>query len=161
VSSQSVADLLGEDLSHDELGQDLVGASLIAGYIPERAIAHVPAMQLGDGLAGPPNDQQLYIGRDDRPLAVDELGRQGPFLLKMGTLARHRAGRSFPLNYEWGAGIDQTNPGRVPEQDTRTNSPLNPGELPEAHAGVPAAEVLRSARTVFFTTTPQVGWEGW
>jgi len=159
MSTQSVMDLIGEDLVGDTLGEDRVGPDLYAGYIPERAIVHVPPMQLGDGLAGPINDQPLQIFRDDRPLAVDELGMQGPFTGPK--LARHRAGRQFPLNYEWGDWFDPTLPGRVPTQDTRRPSPLSPGEAASAHDGVPATELIGPARTVYFTATPQVGWDGY
>lgn len=144
MSTQSVMDLLGEDVVEQY------------GFVPDRSIDHIPMVQLGDGLAGPPNDQPLQIFRDTRPLAVDELG-----MGHLGRVARHRAGRTFPLNYEWGGWFDNTLPGRAPKQDARRMSPLYPGQAPEAHEGVPAPEVIRNPRTVMFTATPQVGWEGW
>lgn len=143
MSTQSVIDLLG-----DELG----------GTPPrlEREVAYIPMMQLGDGLAGPENDQPLEIFRDTRVLAVDELG-----MGHLGKLARHRAGRAFPLNEEWGAWFDPDMPGRPPTQDTLRPSPLYPGQSPSWHDGVAAPEVIRGPGTVFFTATPQVGWEGY
>lgn len=159
--AQNVYDLLGEDLTHDELGEDLQGG-LISGYIPDRSIVHVPAVQLGDGLAGPPNDQQLVIARDNRPIATDELGQQGPWNLNMaGKLARHRAGRQFPLNYEWNAGLDQSNPGLVPQEDALLPSVFDPSQSPSWYVGDPPAELTPTARTVYFTATPTVGWEGY
>ncbi|HET9721122.1 MAG TPA: hypothetical protein VFP55_13660 [Solirubrobacteraceae bacterium] len=159
MSTQTVMDLLGENVAGGGLGEDMTGADLYAGYIPERALLHIPPVQLGDGLAGPENDQPLQIFRDTRPLAVDELGMQGPF--QDPKLARHRAGRQFPLNDQWNAGLDQTLPGRVPTQDSLHPSPLYPGQDPDYYPGVPPTEVLASPRTVFFTATPQVGWEGY
>ena len=141
MSTQSVLDLIGDE------GYD---------FVPNRSVVVMPPVQLGDGLAGPENDQALQIFRDDRPLAVDELG-----MGHLGKLARHRAGRYLPLNYEYGAWFDNSLPGRPPVEDHRTPSPLYWGQSPEAHDGVPATEVIRNPRTVFFTATPQVGWEGW
>lgn len=161
MSSQSVADLLGESLAHDPYGEDLAGEDLHAGYIPERSVVHIPQLQLGDGLAGPPNDQPLQIFRDNRVIATDELGMQGPFHLSTSAVARHRAGRMFPLNYEWDDALDQTLPGRVPAQDVLRPSVLSPGEQPAWHDGVPPVEVLPAAHTVYFTATPQVGWQGY
>lgn len=160
MSTQSVADLIGETLtSHDPYGEDMQGAELYAGFIPDRSVVHIPQMQLGDGLAGPPNDQQLQIQRDNRPIAVDELGMQGPF---MWTKVAHiRAGRMFPLNYEWDDALDQVYPGRVVMEDVLHPSPLSPGQQAAAHDGVPPVEVMRHAHTVFFTATPAVGWEGY
>jgi hypothetical protein len=142
--TDSVADLIGEDVVTDY------------AFVPDRAVVVITNVQLGDGLAGPPNDQPLQILRDDRPLPVDELG-----VGHLGKVARHRAGRSFPLNYAWGLGVDQTLPGRPPQMDTLHPSPLYPGQSPDAHDGVPAPEVIRNPHTVFYTATPQVGWHGW
>lgn len=153
-------DLLGETYSsHDPYGEDLVGGDLFAGYIPERVVEHVPQMQLGDGLAGPPNDQALQIFRDNRVIATDELGMQGPFTGQK--LARHRAGRMFPLNYGWGDNLDPSLPGLEVLQDVLVPSKLSPGQQAAAHDGVPPVEVLGSARSVYFTATPQVGWAGY
>ncbi|HWD76349.1 MAG TPA: hypothetical protein VG371_14505 [Solirubrobacteraceae bacterium] len=161
MSTQSVIDLLGEDLAGGSLGENLITDDLIAGYIPERAVVYQPPMQLGDGLAGPLNDQQLYIGRDDRPIATDELGMQGPFMLSIGAIARHRAGRSFPLNLDWNEGLDDTLPGLIPEDAGYRAAPLSPGGLPGAHDGVPAVELVENPRTVFYTASPSVGWAGY
>lgn len=160
MSAQTVRDLIGEDLRSDPLGEDMAG-SLTAGYIPGRDVRYLPPVQLGDGLAGPPNQQQLKIYRDARPIATDELGMQGPFYLRIGAIARHRAGRSFPLNYQWGAGLDPTLPGRVPTQESRELSPFGPGMLPDTHAGVAPVELTPTARTVYYTATPMVGWQGY
>jgi hypothetical protein len=161
MSGQSIASLLGEDLNADALGlgEDRDGHSLIAGYRVDRSIIHVPLAQLGDGLAGPPNDQPLQIFRDDRPIATDELGQQGPFMWEK--LARHRAGRAFPLNFEWNAGIDQHLPGRAPVEDHRTMSPWYWGQEPDAHDGMLPPEVLPNPHTVFYTASPNVGWAGY
>jgi hypothetical protein len=144
MGTQSVYDLLGEDVAAD---------------YPHPAAPMVDVfslVQLGDGLAGPPNDQPLQAFRDTRPLAVDELG-----MGHLGKVARHRAGRSFPLNYAWGAGLDLSLPGRPPQQDELHPSVFGPGQDPALYAGVPGPEVVRNPRTVLYTATPQVGWYGW
>lgn len=160
MSTQSVHDLIGESGGPLGLGEDMTG-SLTAGYLPDRSIVHIPQMQLGDGLAGPPNDQQLQIFRDNRPIATDELGLQGPFFLPQMAIARHRAGRTFPLNYEWDGGFDPSMLERAPEMDARHLSPLSPGQLPDFHDGVPPVEVLPSPRSVYYTASPNVGWQGY
>jgi hypothetical protein len=144
MSTQSVADLVGEEVVQDY------------GFIPARDVVVIPPLQLGDGLAGPENDQPLQIFRDTRPLSVDELGAG-----HLGKLARHRAGRYMPYNLTWGAWFDPHLPGRPPEQDALHPSPLYPGQDPAAHEGVPATEVVRNPRTIFYTASPEVGWEGW
>lgn len=162
TDDQSIGYLLGEDLDTDPLGADLAGASLISGYIPERSLVIVPPVQIGDGLAGPVNDQQLVIARDNRPLAVDELGKQGPFQLEIGKYARHRAGRQFPLNYQFGAGLDPSLPnGDVPLQDQLGPSVFGPQQDPENFEGFQPAEILPATRTVFNTASPNVGWSGY
>lgn len=160
MSCQNVYDLLGEDYTHDELGEDLQGG-LISGYIPDHSVVHFVPTQIGDGLAGPPNQQDLVIFRDDRPIATDELGMQGPWNLDIGKVARHRAGRQFPLNEGWNAGLDDTNPGLVPQQDALLPSVFDPSQSPEWYVGDPPAELGPTARTVYFTATPQVGWTGY
>jgi hypothetical protein len=155
---QDVRDLIGEDLRSDPLGENMAGDPL-AGYIPERTILFVPQVQLGPALVGPPNDQPLEIYRDDRPIATDELGMQGPFIWRK--LARRSAGRTFPLNYEWGATLDPQLPGMLPEQQTRGPSPLSPGQDPLLHDGVQPVEVLPTTRTVWYTASPDVGWVGY
>lgn len=138
---------------YDLLGEDVVEEY---GYVPDRAVAFVPQVVLGDPAAGPPNDQPLQIFRDTRPLAVDELG-----MGHLTKVARRAEGRTFPLNDDWGDWFDTSLPGRAPQQDTRTNSPLSPGQDPAAHAGVHPPEVIRNPHTVYYTATPWVGWEGW
>lgn len=138
---------------HDLLGDDVVDEY---GFVPDRAIVIVSNVQIGDGLAGPENDQPLQIFRESRPLAVDELG-----MGHLGKLARHRAGRSVPLNYTFGAGLDPVLPGRPPEQDVLHPSVFGPGQDPAWHDGFPGAQVIRNVHTVYYTATPQVGWEGW
>lgn len=157
-----MAELLGEDLANYPLGEDLAGPDLIDGWIPGRSIEFIPPMQLGDGLAGPPNDQQFQIYRDNRPIPADSVGMLvggGPSHL--GIVARHRAGRQFPLNYEWNAGLDQGFPGMLPQQDALYPSPLYWGQAPGAHDGVPPTELLPPTRTVFYTASPRVGWAGY
>lgn len=161
MSTQSVADLLGENLTADPFGEDMAG-SLAAGYIPDRSLVYIPMMILGPPLVGPVNDQQLQIYRDNRPIATDELGMQGPFQLDINKYGRHSAGRTFPLNLEWNAGVDQSMYERVPEQDSALSSPYDPSQLPDwGYAGNPAVEVIPGARTVFYTATPNVGWDGY
>lgn len=138
--------------------RDLIGEDVVEeyGFVPDRSVQVFVPLQIGDGLAGPPNDQPLQVFRDTRPLAVDELG-----MGHLGKVARHRAGRSLPLNYDWGGWFDTSLPGRAPTQDSRELSPLSPGQLPAAHEGVHPPEVIRNPRTVLYTATPQVGWEGY
>lgn len=138
---------------YDLLGEDVV---VEYGYVPERSVAFVPLVQIGDGLAGPPNDQPLQIFRDTRPLAVDELG-----MGHLGKVARHRAGRAFPLNDSFDSGLDHTLPGRAPEQDMLRSRSFGPAQDPGLHAGVLAPEVVTNPRTVYWTATPDAGWDGW
>lgn len=159
MSTQSVADLIGEGPGDSGLGEDLAGEDLTTGYIPGRGVDYVPLVQLGDGLAGPPNEQQFVIYRDNRVIPADELGRQGPFILKQGTVARHRAGRSFPLNDEWNAGLDLGMVERVPEQDVRSMSPFGPDQEPSWYAGVPGPEILPATFSVPYTLSPAVGYD--
>jgi hypothetical protein len=160
----TIAQLLGEPLTTaDPYGQDLCGPDLYAGYIPGRGVEYIPQVTMGDGLAGPLNIQQLQIQRDDRPIAVDELGRQGPFQLAQGMIARIRAGHEFPLNYEYGpAALDNGMVERVPEQDAQTFAPYGPDQSAAwGYDGTYPPEVLPSARTVFYTASPNVGWDGY
>lgn len=147
MAYQNVADLIGES------------ASLQNDELPAHVIDYIPPVQLGDGLAGPANDQQFAIYRDTRPIQADELQDLTSPTPHLGIVARHRAGRSFPLNYTWGpAGFDFTLPGMVPLQNHRRMSPLSPGGLPRAHDGFKAPEVLKPRRTIFYTSTKHVGW---
>jgi hypothetical protein len=161
---QGIGQLLGENFASDPLGlgSDLVDPDdLTAGYIPERSILYVPQTIIGDGLAGPVNDQMLMIGRDTRPLAVDELGKQGPFQLEIGKWARHRAGRMFPLNYDWGAGLDPSLPeAGMPLEEGAVPSVLSPEQSPDGWLGVPPVEIIADAHTVYYTASPNVGWGG-
>lgn len=161
MSYQSVSDLLGENLSDGlGLGEDMTG-NLISGYIPERTVEFSPLTQIGDGLAGAPNEQHLQIFRDDRPIATDELGVNGPFVIEWRKLAHHSAGRSFPLNYGWTAGLDQTNPGLLPRNPDSSlyPSPLYWGQDPDSFGGMAPVEVLPAAHTVYYTASPNVGWQ--
>lgn len=158
----SVEQLSSEGPGPIGLGENLTGDDLYAGYIPDRSLLFSPQTVIGDGLAGPVNDQPLQIFRDNRVIATDELGMQGPFHLEQGKLARHRAGRMFPLNYDWVDSSQQGLTGLVPEQDARQLSPLEfPGEYPEAHSGFMPVEVIGNPTTVFYTVSPDVGFEGY
>lgn len=161
TAAQSVADLIGEPLPAGSLGVDQDDPGLIAGYIPERNIDYLPPTQIGDGLAGPDNVQLLFIGRDRRPLAVDELGMQGPFVLMWTAIARHRAGRSFPYQDDFSDGIDLGAAERAPIQDALRPAVFTPGMLPPAHAGEQPVELTPNARTVYYTASPDVGWDGY
>jgi len=156
ASTLSIAQLTGGETSPAEpLGQNMSG-ELVFGFIPDREIDYIPQMQLGDGLAGPLNDQPLQIWRDNRVIATDELGMQGPFQ-GWRMVARRSAGRTFPLNYEFSAGIDPSNPGRLPTQQTMAPSvfPLGWEE------GFQPVEVLPNPNTVFYTANPATGWQGY
>lgn len=162
--TQTITDLLGENITAaDPYGEDLCDEqNLIAGWITPRSVAYMPQVQIGPGLVGPVNEQQLQIYRDDRPIATDELGMQGPFRLMIGKYGRQPAGRTFPLNIDgWNAGLDQGMPGLVPVQDVLQLSPFGPDQDPGWYDGNPAPEVLPGARTVFYTASPEVGWEGY
>lgn len=160
MSTQTVTDLIAEDTTANMgLGEDSAGPDLYAGYIPERTVEYMPQLQLGDGLAGPPNQQQLVIYRESRPIATDELGMQGPFSFPQAAIARHRAGRTVPLNYEFGpAGLDPGNVERAPTMDGLVPTPLSPDQLPDWHAGVMAPEILPPTYTVPYTFSPDVGY---
>jgi len=158
----SIEDLIGGAGGPLGLGEDQTGPDLTEGYIPDRSILLFVPTQLGDGLAGPVNEQNLEIYRDNRVIAADELGMQGPWNLEIGKFARHRAGRNFPLNYDWIDDSQVALPGLVPEQDARIPSPLqDPGEYPIDHAGFTPVEVITNPTTVFYTASPDVGWEGY
>lgn len=161
MNAQDITDLLGEDFSTNSLGEDMTGADLTAGWLPDKSIVHVPLTVIGDPVAGPPSDQPLQINRDDRPIATDELGMEGPFVIQWKKESHRAAGRTFPLNYDYGAGLDPENPGLAPEQDTLRPSVIGPGNTPEAHDGVPPIELVGSPRTVLYTANPAVGWDGY
>jgi len=159
IRAQSITDLLGEQLEPGSLGENLNGEDLTAGYIPERSFDFIPELQIGPPLIGPVNDQLLQIWRDDRPIATDELGMQGPFTWHK--LAARSAGRTVPLNDEWGpANLDPGMPGLLPTgpNDSRFPSPLYWGQDPPAHRGYDAPAVVANPWTVYYTATPQVGW---
>ena len=126
--------------------------------LPDRGIVHQPTIVIGDGVAGAPNSQPFQIFRDERPIAADEL--QGlPY--HQSKLARHP--RDLPLNPGWGpAGIDpmQPLPG-LPLQQGQRPGPFGPQQNPALKAGVAAPEVLANPRTVLYTGTGDVGWQGW
>lgn len=144
MSTDSVYGLLGEDVVEDY------------GYVPERSVVFVPQLVIGDPAAGPENDQPLQIFRDTRPLAVDELG-----MGHLGKLARRAEGRTMPLNDDWGDWFDPSLPGRAPRQDTLHPSVFGPGQNPDSYDGVSPPQLIRNPHTVYYTATPQVGWEGW
>lgn len=157
-----IAQLTGADLGGElGLGENLTG-HLTTGYLPDKTVLFAAPTVIGDPAAGPENEQQLVIYRDTRPIAADELGVQGPFLLRQGAIARRKEGRRFPLNLDWGGGLAHHPPDvDQPLQDTRRLSPFSPGQLPDAHQGVASPELTPTARTVWWTATPQVGWDGY
>ena len=81
MSTQSVTDLLGENVT--ELGEDMVGPDLYAGYLPDRSLVLIPQTIIGDGLGGPPNDQQLAIFRVEQEDTVYPMVAAGAALHDM------------------------------------------------------------------------------
>jgi hypothetical protein len=120
-----------------------------------------PPTQIGDGLAGPRNRQQLMIYRDTRPIAADELAYQAS--LGMEVIARHRAGRYFFLSPEFtpgGSGLANRLPGLPLEGGLPGPRQINtPGMQARAHNRNRGPRVLRPAQTVYFTATPYVGYD--
>jgi hypothetical protein len=162
MSLQNVRDLIGEDLTGDALGQDMAGPDLTAGYIPNHSVLFIPKTVIGDPVAGPPSDQPLQIFRDNRPIATDELGMEGPWILESKKHSHRAAGRTFPLNYDWIGPFEfERTYGMVPEQDTLHPSVITPDNTPSAHDGVPPVELLENPHTVYFTASPAVGWAGY
>jgi len=145
-------------MATDQLIATLVGEQAAAWQIPPsvaRDIA-VPS-QIGDGLAGPRNVQHLMIARDAIPIAADELAYQRS--LGMEVTARHRAGRYFFLRPEMQVG----GPGLSPELPGLPLQPGLPGprrpQIPATqYHGIPPTQVLPPAQTVYYTATPQVGY---
>lgn len=159
MSAITIEELIGESGGSTGFGENLSGPDLSTGYLPERNVEFVPLTMLGPPLVGPPNEQLFEIYRDRRPIPADEIGMQGPFMWRK--IASHSAGRVFPLNLEWNAGIDQSLPGRpaTTPQDSRWPTPLGPGQLPHAHAGFAPVEIVDSPWTVYYTASPNVGWD--
>ena len=161
--SLTISDLIGETLTSAEpYGENGTSDELTAGYVPEQIVDFVPQTVIGPPVIGPLEDQQFVIYRDVRPIAADELGQQGPWVMLSRAIARRAAGRTFPFNLEFGpAGLDTTFPGRPPTQDTLHPSPLSPLQEPQAHVGLPPVEVLGPVETIYYTASPNVGWAGY
>lgn len=110
--------LTGADQTVSPYGSNMSDpARLDDGYVPGEAIHFVPGVELGDGVQGPPQDQDLVIWRDNRPLAVDELGQEGPFVLPWVKVSHPVEGKSFPLNLAYGGQFDRALPGFPAELD--------------------------------------------
>ena len=149
ASEQSISALLGQQVD-DRYSIARVG---------RRNDHPLAPTQIGDGLAGPRNVQHLVIFRDARPIATDELAFQRS--LGMEVIARHRAGRYFFLNPNMqvgGAGLDAELPG-LPLQGGQSPSPLSPLQRGQSTSGIRPTEVLAPAQTVYYTATPQVGYD--
>ena len=149
ATDQSVTALLGQQVD-DRYSIAPVG---------RRNDVKVNPSQIGDGLAGPRNVQHLVIYRDPRPIAADELAFQRS--LGMEVIARHRPGRYFFLTPEFqvgGSGLDGSFPG-MPLQAGQAPSPLSPLQRGARTAGIRPQEVLAPAQTVYYTATPQVGYD--
>lgn len=115
--------------------------------------------QIGDGLAGPRNIQHLQIQRDAIPIAADELAFQRS--LGMEVIARHRAGRYFFINPDFqvgGPGLDGSLPGLPLQGGLPGPSPMSPLQRGAGRTGTRGAQVIPPARTVYYTATPQVGY---
>ena len=127
---------------------------------PDNAPRVLPVTQLGDGLAGPRNVQHLVIYRDARPIAADELAFQAS--LGMQVIARHRAGRRWLMNPDMvvgGPGLSAELPGLPLQSGLPGPGPWSPGQLAHAHGGIKPAEVVPPAQTVYFTASPQAGYD--
>ena len=127
---------------------------------PSNAKRVLHPTQIGDGLAGPRNVQHLQIFRDALPIAADQLAFQAA--LGMEVTARHRAGRYFLLNPDMtagGAGLDASLPGLPLHAGLPGPTPFSPGQLSAWHHGIRPAEVLAPAQTVYYTATPDVGYD--
>jgi hypothetical protein len=116
-SSNDLAMLIGESFTPDmPFGENMEG-DLINGYVVGESIDFVPAVELGNGVLGPPQQQDLVIWRDNRPLAVDELGMEGPWVIPWVKVSQPVEGKTFSLNYEFGGQFDKTMPGLNPEEE--------------------------------------------
>jgi hypothetical protein len=134
----------------------LYGSSL------QRPVDNVPAVVIGDGDAGPRSVQRYTVYEDALPIPATELAYQGA--LGMPITGRIAAGRYMPLNNEYGpAGFDMDFP-------ADNFGPGLPGprvpQRPWIHEGVPGAQVVPGATTVYATASPQVGYgipsgDGW
>lgn len=143
------------------LGSNMQG-TLPDGYLQPYSVEFAAPTVIGPPTVGPDNQQQLEIYRDNRVIPADELGMQGPFLLRQGAIAKRPEGRRFPLNIEYGpAGLDTSLPGLVPIEMAAILAPFSPGQLPASQPGVSAPEVIGPVQTIYWTATPQVGWQGY
>ena len=146
--SDVIAQLLGESFTPDmPFGENMSG-DLIAGYSQGETIEFVPETQLGNGVQGPPQQQDLQIWRDNRPLAVDELGMEGPWVIPWVKTAKPSEGKTFPLNYEFGTRFDKTNPGRPAGDQTLVMSPFPTVTWAD---GAETVEVLPDSEGVYST----------
>lgn len=149
ASDQTIQQLVAQSQAFDDAYN--IGAS-------DRIRVAVPTI-IGDGNAGPPNRQGIQIQRDAIPIAADELAFQRS--LGMEVRARHAAGRYFHQNGDFtaaGAGLADRLPG-LPLQAGQKPSVLGPTQLAGNFRGIRPVSVLPPAQTVYYTATPQVGYD--
>ena len=146
----TIQELLGEQFTPAMPYGENMSGDLVNGYTAGEAIDFVPATTLGNGVQGPPQQQDLQIWRDNRPLAVDELGMEGPWVLPWVMVSHPDAGKTFPLNLDWGMRFDRGMPGLVPQEEP--GGLLSPFPVVTWASTPSVVEVLPTSGDVVYST---------
>lgn len=110
-----LAMLIGEQFTPEMPYGENMSGDLVNGYVVGESIDYIPPVELGNGVQGPPQQQQLKVWRNSTPLGVDELGVEGPWVIPWVKVSSPVEGKTMPLNFEFGARFDRRNPGIPPE----------------------------------------------
>lgn len=117
TSSDTLAMLIGESFTPEMPYGENMSGDLVNGYVVGEAIEYMPPTELGNGVQGPPQQQDHKIWFDSRPIAALELGVEGPWVIPWVKVATPVEGKTFPLNLGFGARFSKRNPGLPPETE--------------------------------------------
>lgn len=112
-----LAILIGESFTPEMPYGENMSGDLVNGYAQGETVEFLPAVELGNGVQGPPQQQDHKIWFDSRPIAAMELGVEGPWVIDWVKVAHPSEGKTFPLNLGFGARFSKRNPGLEPEEE--------------------------------------------